>query len=65
MDAASSKLRELGQELKLEDLARLSPLGYKHINMLGRYYFSLAEPLKHRELRPLRDPNTPDDYEVI
>lgn len=65
MDAASSKLRELGQELKLEDLARLSPLGYKHINMLGRYYFSLAEPLKHGELRPLRDPNTPDDYEVI
>ena len=34
MDAAVSKLQTTDTELKLEDLARLSPLGYKHINKL-------------------------------
>ena len=26
-----------------EDIARLSPLGHEHINMLGRYAFSLPD----------------------
>jgi TnpA family transposase len=61
MDAAISHLRHQEYELKSEDLARLSPLGYKHINMLGRYQFALAEPLRRGELRPLRDPNDPNE----
>lgn len=61
MDAAISHLRHQGYELKSEDIARLSPLGYKHINMLGRYQFALAEPLRQGELRPLRDPSDPNE----
>jgi TnpA family transposase len=56
IDAAVKQLQDQGVEVKSEDLARLSPLGYKHINMLGRYQFALAEHLKRGELRPLRDP---------
>ena len=61
MAAALTHLRTNGAELKAEDLARLSPLGYKHINMLGRYQFALAESLARGELRPLRDPNDPKE----
>jgi len=57
MDAAVKQLQDQGVEVKSEDLSRLSPLGYKHINMLGHYQFALAEHLKRGELRPLRDPN--------
>jgi hypothetical protein len=56
MDAAVSKLQMAGTELKPEDLARLSPLGYKHINMLGRYSFALPEAIQKGELRLLREP---------
>ena len=59
MDAALSHLHSIGTEVNPEDVARLSPLGYKHINLLGRYQFTLAEPVQQGELRPLRDPNEP------
>jgi hypothetical protein len=54
MDAAVAQVQMAGTELKLEDLARLSPLGYRHINMLGRYSFSLPEAIGRGELRSLR-----------
>jgi DNA-directed RNA polymerase specialized sigma24 family protein len=38
-----------------EDAARLSPLGYAHINMLGRYTF--PAPSSAQQLRSLRDPD--------
>jgi hypothetical protein len=37
-----------------EDVARLSPLGFDHINMLGRYAFILPDQIARGELRPLR-----------
>ena len=37
-------------------MARLSPLGYKHVHFLGRYAFHLAESIANGKLRPLRDP---------
>ena len=37
------------------DVARLSPLLHEHINMLGRYDFTLPERVAAGELRPLRD----------
>ena len=37
-----------------EDIARLSPLGHEHINMLGRYAFSLPDRIARGELRPRR-----------
>ena len=37
------------------DVARLSPLLHEHINMLGRYDFTLPERVAAGELRPLRN----------
>ena len=44
--------------MKPEDVAHLSPLSFGHINMLGRYAFTLPEIIARGELRPLRDPKT-------
>lgn len=57
MDAALDQLRAEGHEVRPEDAARLSPLGFKHVNMLGRYAFTLPDTVARGELRPLRDPN--------
>ena len=35
MDAALAHLRRTGAEVKPEDMARLSPLGHEHINVLA------------------------------
>ncbi len=61
MNRAVDHLRHQGLDINPEDLARLSPLGHIHINMLGRYYFELAEALQKGGFRPLRDPNDPDE----
>ena len=63
MNAALERLQTEGFELRPEDLARLSPLGHGHVNMLGRYAFTLPDTVARGELRPLRDPRTvgPDD----
>jgi TnpA family transposase len=54
MDAALTQLRAEGFDVRDEDVARLSPLGHEHINMLGRYAFTLPEQVARGELRPLR-----------
>ena len=58
-----------------EDIARLSPLRFEHINMrpgpegavqaktLGRYHFDLHDEAKHGGMRPLRDPDTLETFE--
>jgi hypothetical protein len=56
LDAAVHQLRAQGED---EDVARLSPLVSAHLNVLGRYSFSASEP--GEGLRPLRDPNAPED----
>src|SRR6202047_872146 len=43
MDAALSQLRTEGYDVRDEDVARLSPLGFDHINMLGSYAFTLPD----------------------
>src|SRR5215813_10337581 len=60
MDAALNQLRAEGFEVRAEDVARLSPLLYKHINFQGRYSFALSEAVAHGGLRPLRDPSAQD-----
>ncbi|MDP9095536.1 MAG: Tn3 family transposase, partial [Pseudomonadota bacterium] len=55
-DAALAQLRAEGHQVREEDVARLSPLGFEHINMLGRYAFILPDTIARGELRPLRDP---------
>ena len=56
MDAALDQLRREGFEVRDEDVVRLSPLAHEHVNMLGRYTFTLPEPVARGELRPLRSP---------
>ena len=56
MDAALDRLRAEGHGTQPEDVARLSPLGHTHVNMLGRYAFTLPDTVARGELRPLRDP---------
>src|SRR3954447_12385808 len=48
MDASLSQLRAEGYEVLPEDVARLSPLGFKHVNMLGRYAFTLPDTVARR-----------------
>jgi TnpA family transposase len=45
MDAALNYLRSKGKEVKVEDVARLSPLGDSHFNVLGRYHFTLSDSI--------------------
>ncbi|MGH2926877.1 MAG: Tn3 family transposase, partial [Solirubrobacteraceae bacterium] len=61
MDAALNQLRAEGYDVRGEDVARLPPLGFDHINMLGRYSFTLPDIVARGELRPLRDPRVADD----
>jgi len=52
MQAALDQL-QLSVEIKEEDEARLSPLMYRHINVLGHYSFTLSEQVMKGILRPL------------
>jgi len=61
LDAAVTHLKASGVDVPAEDVARLSPLGFDHINLLGRYQFRIDERLAGGELRPLRDPTQDDD----
>ena len=62
MDAALEQLRAEGFDVRDDDVARLSPLAHQHINMLGRYTFTLPDPVARGELRPLRNPGAlPED----
>ena len=56
MDAALQQLRKEGVPTPTEDISRLSPLLFDHINLLGRYAFSVPEAVKRGHLRPLRLP---------
>lgn len=57
IDAAVTQLRAEGHEIRDEDLARLSPLKHKNLNLLGRYSFT-ASTRAVGCLRPLRDPDS-------
>jgi hypothetical protein len=61
LDAALARARASGALVNLEDVERLSPLLLDHINVLGRYEFVLAKSIRQGKLRPLRDPDQPDD----
>lgn len=60
MDAILNQLRQEGLQINDEDAARLSPLIYEHINMLGRYSFAIPDSVSRGELRPLRNPAIED-----
>lgn len=54
MDRALAQLRTAGHTLALTDVARLSPLGYDHVNVLGRYSFTLPETIQDGAWRAFR-----------
>lgn len=56
MDQAITQLAREGTQIEAADEARLSPLGYDHLNFLGRYSFELPEAIQRGEYRPLRTP---------
>jgi TnpA family transposase len=49
------QLKVEGHTIQPEDLARISPLEYSHINTLGKYFFILSETVAAGQLRPLRN----------
>ncbi len=61
MQEALDWMRSNNEEIIEDDISRLSPLIYKHINMLGHYTFTLPEALEKGELRPL-NLNNSDKY---
>ncbi|MFG6200027.1 Tn3 family transposase [Nonomuraea sp. JJY05] len=53
---AIDAIRAEGKKVSTADIARLSPLGFEHLNMLGRYNFSLPDIVRAGNFRPLRTP---------
>lgn len=58
MQAVVDRMTDEGRTVDPAQLARVSPLTYRHINFLGRYAFTLPEAVARGELRPLRDLNS-------
>lgn len=56
MTEVIKRLRAEGYPVQEEDLARLSPTRYEHVNPYGKYRFELADELNRANLRPLRQP---------
>ena len=61
IEATLTAIKREGTEVRDEDAARLSPLGFDHINVRGRYQFLVPDSIRRGELRPLRTPGDPDD----
>ena len=64
LGSAISWMKMLGENVLDEDVARLSPMKFGHINVLGHFQFELADDLAGGALRPLRDPDALDEFEA-
>jgi Tn3 transposase DDE domain/Domain of unknown function (DUF4158) len=62
MQEALRQLGDAGMATHAADIARLSPVSWRHINFLGRYEFLLPETVASGGLRPLREPNSEWDF---
>jgi len=58
MDLVLTQIKHEGLAVQADDVARLSPLGFAHINLVGRYHFTLPEAIAQGAVRVLRDPAT-------
>ena len=56
MNKAIEHLKKTGIDVRDEDIERLTPLGYEHIRLIGRYDFTLRTKPERGGLRPLRKP---------
>jgi hypothetical protein len=62
MEAALDHLRATGFDVRDEDVQRLTPLIWEHIELHGRYAF--PEELPAGTLRALRAPTAPDEPDL-
>lgn len=62
MQEALRQIGERGIPPHLADIARLSPIIWRHINFLGRYDFSLPDAVANGCPRPLRDSTSEWDF---
>jgi len=62
MQEALSRLGERGAQIDAADIARLSPISWRHINFLGQYEFQLPEAVVSGGLRPLQDSTSEWDF---
>lgn len=62
MQETVRQLSATGTPPPAADIARLSPISWRHINFLGRYDFSLPDAVANGGLRPLRKPNSEWDF---
>jgi Tn3 transposase DDE domain len=56
MATVIDRLRAEGRIVNKEDIARLSPARYEHINPHDKYGFWVEDGLSRSHLRPLRQP---------
>jgi TnpA family transposase len=59
---ALGRLHGQGVAIDDADIARLSPIAWRHINFLGRYDFNLPEAVARGGLRSLREPTSEGDF---
>ncbi len=64
-EAILNHLRGIGEDVLDVDVARLSPLKFAHINVLGRYHFEMSEEVGGGDLRLLRDPDSLETLERL
>jgi TnpA family transposase len=62
MQEVITQLKTEGWVIEDADLARLSPLIWRHINFLGRYNFAVPEVVANGGLRPLSNPSSEWDF---
>jgi len=55
MDRALEDMRRRGMTIDPLDVSRLSPIGHEHVNVYGKYSFTLAEPVRQGAFHPLRE----------
>jgi hypothetical protein len=62
MQEVITQLKAEGWVIEDADLARLSPLIWRHINFLGRYNFAVPEVVAAGGLRPLSSSSSEWDF---
>ena len=58
MQDALDERQRSGQEVRSENVERLAPLRFQHINVQGKYHFTLPESVAQGHRRPLRQPSS-------
>jgi TnpA family transposase len=61
MQDALDERRAQGLEVRQEDVERLAPLRFQHINVHGKYHFTLPESVAQGHRRPLRQLTSPSE----